>query len=173
MLISVNNLTKQFGKLGAVDDLSFEINEGETFALLGPNGSGKSTTLKCLVGLAAPTAGRMTVGGFDVCKQAREARRLMSYLPQRVSFADSLTAREVLEFYCRLRRLPSSRIDDVLHGSNFEFNGFTHRPVSEFSGGMTQRLGLAVACLPDANVMVLDEPTISLDPAGAIGFREF
>jgi Cu-processing system ATP-binding protein len=172
-LIRVNNLTKRFGPVVAVNDLSFDIEEGECFALLGPNGSGKSTTLKCLVGLAAPTTGQMTVGGFDVCKQAREARRLMSYLPQRVSFADSLTAREVLEFYCRLRRLPSSRIDDVLHGSNFEFNGFTHRPVSEFSGGMTQRLGLAVACLPDASVMVLDEPTISLDPAGAIGFREF
>ena len=173
MLVSVNKLTKVFGKIVAVDDLSFDVEEGETFALLGPNGSGKTTTIKCLIGLTNPTAGTMAVGGFDVWKQARDARRLMSYLPQRLSFHDSLTAREVLEFYCRLRRLPTARIDEVLHGSSFEFNGFTHRPVSEFSGGMVQRLGLAVACLPDAPVLVLDEPTISLDPAGAIRFREF
>jgi ABC-type multidrug transport system ATPase subunit len=173
MMIRVENLTKSFGKLVAVNDLSFEIDEGETFALLGPNGSGKTTTLKCLVGLIVPTSGRMMVGRMDARKQARDARRLMSYLPQRVSFPESLTAREVMEFYCKLRKIPLRRIDEVLDGPGFSFNGFASRPVSEFSGGMVQRLGLAVACLPDAPVLVLDEPTISLDPAGAIRFREF
>jgi ABC-type multidrug transport system ATPase subunit len=173
MIIEVNNLTKAFDKFVAVNDVSFDVNEGETFALLGPNGSGKTTTLKCLVGLALPTSGKMTIGGLDVSKNGRAARALASYLPQRVSFHESLTAREVMEFYQRLRKVPAGRVDEILNLSSFHFNGFANRPVSELSGGMIQRLGLAVACLPDAPVLVLDEPTISLDPEGAIQFREF
>jgi ABC-type multidrug transport system ATPase subunit len=172
-MIEIKHLTKQFGEFVAVNDISLEIKKGETFALLGPNGSGKTTTLKCLVGLAVPTAGEITIHGFDVWKKSREARRLISYLPQRVNFHDTLTAREVLEFYCRLRKIAPRRIDGMLDGSRFDFNGFGDRPVSEFSGGMIQRLGLAVACLPDAPILILDEPTISLDPEGAMRFREF
>ena len=172
-MIQVKNLTKRFGGFTAVESISLDIEEGETFALLGPNGSGKTTTLKCLVGLTHPTSGQILVEGSDVWKRAREARRLMSYLPQRVNFHDSLTAREILEFYCRLRKIPFSRIEETLGAANFRFNGFTEKAVSEFSGGMVQRLGLAVACLPDAPVLVLDEPTLSLDPEGAIHFREF
>jgi ABC-type multidrug transport system ATPase subunit len=173
MMIQVKNLTKRFGGFVAVESISLEIEEGETFALLGPNGSGKTTTLKCLVGLTHPTSGQILVEGIDVWRRAREARQLMSYLPQRVNFHDSLTAREILEFYCRLRKIPFSRVEETLGAANFRFNGFTEKAVSEFSGGMRQRLGLAVACLPDAPVLVLDEPTISLDPEGAIHFREF
>jgi len=172
-MIQIKNLTKTFGDFVAVNDVSFEINEGETFALLGPNGSGKTTTLKCLVGLAAPTSGEILVKGLNVCEKARDARRLMSYLPQRVSFHDNLTAREVMEFYCRLRKISPSRVDDLLVGTRFDFNGFADKPGGEFSGGMVQRLGLAVACLPDAPILILDEPTVSLDPEGAIRFREF
>ena len=173
MIIRVNNLTKAFDKFVAVNDVSFDVSEGETFALLGPNGSGKTTTLKCLVGLSLPTSGKMTIGGLNVSENGRQARGLMSYLPQRVSFHDSLTAREVMEFYRRLRKVPAGRVDEVLNSSSFHFNGFANRPISELSGGMIQRLGLAVACLPDAPILVLDEPTISLDPEGAIQFREF
>jgi ABC-2 type transport system ATP-binding protein len=79
----------------------------------------------------------------------------------------------VLEFYCRLRRIPRVRIDETINTPDFHFNGFFNKAVSEFSGGMTQRLGLAVACLPDAPILVLDEPTVSLDPGGAIQFRDF
>lgn len=172
-MIEVNKLTKQFGKFIAVSGVSFDVREGETLALLGPNGSGKTTTLKCLIGLSAPTSGQITVGGFDVGTRPRETRRLMSYLPQRVSFHDSLTAREVMEFYCKLRRAPRRRVDELFATSAFHFNGFSNHPVGEFSGGMIQRLGLAVACLPDAPIMILDEPTVSLDPEGAVQFREF
>ena len=173
MAIQVSKLTKRFKDFIAVNDVSFDIERGETFALLGPNGSGKTTTLKCLVGLTLPTAGKITVDGLDVGRQARAAKRLMSFLPQRVGFSDQLTGREVLEFYCRLRRIPSQRIDETLNTSDFHFNGFFDKSVSQFSGGMTQRLGLAVACLPDTPILVLDEPTVSLDPNGAIQFREF
>ncbi|MBS1788421.1 MAG: ABC transporter ATP-binding protein [Acidobacteria bacterium] len=172
-MIELNHLTKSFGQFIAVNDISFKINDGETFALLGPNGSGKTTTLKCMVGLTVPTAGEIKINGLDLWRDAREARRMMSFLPQRLSFHESLTAREVLEFYRDLRKLPAAKIDDVLHNSHFDFNGFCHKPVGELSGGMVQRLGLAVACLPDAPVLLLDEPTVSLDPEGAIRFREF
>ena len=97
----------------------------------------------------------------------------MSYLPQRIAFPDQLTAREVLRFYCRLRHLPEQRIDETLAAPNFHFNGFSNKPVSQFSGGMLQRLGLAVTCLPNTPVLVLDEPTSSLDLQSVIQFREF
>jgi ABC-type multidrug transport system ATPase subunit len=173
MTIHVNNLTKKFKDFVAVNDVSFDVEAGEAFALLGPNGSGKTTTLKCMVGLTLPTSGNIAVEGFDVLRNSREAKRLMSFLPQRVSFSDQLTGREVLEFYCRLRRIPAQRVDETMNTPNFHFNGFFEKSVSQFSGGMIQRLGLAVACLPDAPVLVLDEPTVSLDPNGAIQFREF
>jgi Cu-processing system ATP-binding protein len=173
MIVQVSKLTKNFKDFVAVNDVSFDIERGEAFALLGPNGSGKTTTLKCMVGLTLPTSGKITIDGFDISRAGREAKRLMSFLPQRVSFSDQLSGREVLEFYCKLREIPASRIDETLNGSNFHFNGFFDKSVGQFSGGMTQRLGLAVACLPDAPILVLDEPTVSLDPNGAIQFREF
>ncbi len=172
-MIDIQGLTKRFGSFTAVDDVSFEVREGETFALLGPNGSGKSTILKCIAGLIKPTSGEITIGGVDTRKKPQEARKTLSFLPQRVGFHDCLTAHEVLEFYCRLRKLPVSRIEDVVHGSEFNFNGFSEKRVSELSGGMKQKLGLAVACLADAPILLLDEPTVSLDPAGAIAFRKF
>ncbi len=172
-MIRIEHLIKIFGEDTAVDDVSFEIERGETFALLGPNGSGKTTTLKCIAGLIKPSSGKILINGFDVWKNAQQARSLMSYLPQRVSFPDNLTAREVLEFYRRLRKLPPRRVDETLSGARFNFNGFTDKSVGKFSGGMIQRLGLAVACLPDAPILLLDEPTVSLDPEGAIRFREF
>ncbi|HLN99976.1 MAG TPA: ABC transporter ATP-binding protein [Pyrinomonadaceae bacterium] len=173
MTIKVTNLTKKFKDFVALNDVSFEVQDGETFALLGPNGSGKTTTLKCMVGLTLPTSGKIAIDAFDIRRNSREAKRLLSFLPQRVGFSDQLTGREVLEFYCRLRRIPSRRIDETLNTPDFHFNGFFDKAVSQFSGGMIQRLGLAVACLPDAPVLVLDEPTVSLDPNGAIQFREF
>ena len=172
-MIEVQNLTKQFGKFTALSGVSFEVRRGETLALLGPNGSGKTTTLKCLVGLSAPTSGVIRIAGYDLESGSRQARRLVTYLPQRVSFHDNLTAREVMNFYCKLRRAPQARVDELFATPAFHFNGFSNRPVSEFSGGMVQRLGLAVACLPDAPIMILDEPTASLDPEGAVQFREF
>lgn len=172
-MIQIRNLTKQYGDLKAVHDVSFDIHEGETFALLGPNGSGKSTTLKCLTGLVIPDSGEITIGGFNLHSENRKAKNLFTYLPQRVAFPDNLTAREIMQFFCELRHISQTRISSLLNNSYFDFNGFSDKPVSQFSGGMNQRLGLAVACLPDVPIMILDEPTISLDPEGAIHFRSF
>lgn len=173
MRIAVQNLTKIFGHFAALSDVSFKVEPGETFALLGPNGSGKTTSLKCMVGLTIPTSGTISIGNHDLRKPSAQARQFVSYLPQRVAFHEQLTAREVLRFYCRLRRLPDRRIEETFNTPNFHFNGFSDKAVGQFSGGMIQRLGLAVACLPNAPVLMLDEPTSSLDPEGAIQFREF
>jgi ABC-type multidrug transport system ATPase subunit len=168
-MIEIRKLTKRFGEFTAVDGVSLSVGEGETFALLGPNGSGKSTILKCIAGLVRPSSGDIRVAG----EKTSDDRRSISYLPQRIDFHRCLTAGEILEFYCRLRKLPASRIEDVLHHSEFDFNGFSKKRISELSGGMIQRLGLAVSCLPDAPILLLDEPTVSLDPKGALSFRRF
>ncbi len=170
-MIAIERLTKRFGAFVAVHDISFSVKEGEVFALLGPNGSGKTTTMKATVGLTIPTGGRVEVQGLDVHRFPREARRVMSYLPQRVVFPENLTAREILRFYCRVRGLPVERAGEAI--GRGRFNGFSDRPVGEFSGGMVQRLGLAVVALPDAPVLLLDEPTANLDPQGVKRFREF
>ena len=170
-VVQVEHFTKRFGRFTAADDVSFEVNKGEVFALLGPNGSGKTTTMKAIVGLNIPTEGRILVRGIDVNRQPKRARTIMSYLPQRVVFPENLTAREVIRFYGRVRRLPMSVADEML--AKARFNGFSDKLVSEFSGGMVQRLGLAVASMPDAPILLLDEPTANLDPQGVKRFREF
>ena len=170
-MIQVEHFTKRYGNFTAVDDISFEVKRGEVFAFLGPNGSGKTMTMKTMVGLNVPTTGRILINGFDVHKQPKAAKRFVSYLPQRVVFPENLTAREVMRFYDRVRQLPKALADEALARANF--NGFSDKAVSEFSGGMVQRLGLAVASMPEAPILLLDEPTANLDPQGVKRFREF
>lgn len=170
-MIHIQNLTKRYGKITAVDNLSLRVLKGEVLALLGPNGSGKSTTLKALVGLVRPSGGSLEIGGYDICKEPQKAKELLSYLPQRASFPGQLSVEEVVRFYASLRGVASERVQAVLE--QMRFNGLSGRTVSELSGGMRQRLGLAVAYLPDAPVLVLDEPTASLDPEGGIDFHDF
>ncbi len=170
-MIRVEHLVKSYGTFTAVNDISFHVNHGEVFAMLGPNGSGKTSTMKCIVGLNVPTAGSIHIDGLESQHFPIETRSRISYLPQRVVFPENLTAREVIRFYSRMRRLPQHLADDMLLRA--QFNGFSDKPVGEFSGGMIQRLGLAVISLPDAPVLLLDEPTANLDPQGVKRFREF
>jgi ABC-type multidrug transport system ATPase subunit len=170
-MIEVRGLQKRFGKVTALDDVSFDVQPGETFTLLGPNGSGKTTTLKCLAGLFIPSAGEIRINGADIANNPVASRAAISYLPQRVAFPEQVTAREVLDFYRRLRNLPLSRVDAALE--RCAFGDSADRLVSEFSGGMMQRLGIAVAVMADASILLLDEPTASLDPEGAAEFRAF
>ena len=170
--VEVCNLGKRFGTFRALEDVSFTVEAGEAFALLGPNGSGKTTTLKSIAGLAPPTSGQVLVEDIDVWKCPREAKSRFSYLPQRVAFPENLTAREVLEFYCRLRRVPTSRAEGALSRAGLNRAECGAKSVGTFSGGMSQRLGIAVALLAEANILILDEPTASLDPEGAAGFLD-
>jgi Cu-processing system ATP-binding protein len=167
-VISYRAFTKRFGPHRAVEDLTVAVGRGEVVALLGPNGSGKTTTLKAAAGLIAPTSGQVLVGDPGHPASAAEARAALSFLPQKVSFPESLSGREVLEFYRALRHAPAERTDVVLRFASL--NGASGRAVGTYSGGMVQRLGLAVALLPDAPVILLDEPTAALDPDGLCAF---
>ncbi len=168
-MIQVQGLGKRFRDVVALQDVSFEVTRGETFALLGPNGSGKTTTLKCLAGLTLPSSGVIRIEGVDLARNPVAAKSSFSYLPQHVTFPEQITAREVLDFYRRLRRLPADRMEAAL--DDCALRDAADRLVSEFSGGMTQRLGIAVALLSDAPMLLLDEPTASLDPESAAAFR--
>ena len=167
-MIRFAEFTKHYGDHTAVEALTFGVEPGEAVALLGPNGSGKTTTLKGAAGLVRPTSGRVFVGEPEQDASGPPARRAISYLPQRVSFPEALTGHEVVEFYRRLRGGDSARSGEVLRLASL--NGASSRPISTYSGGMIQRLGLAVAALPDAPVMLLDEPTAALDPEGLCAF---
>lgn len=171
-MVEISELTKQYGSFSAVKSVSFRVEPGETFALLGPNGSGKTTILKCIAGLAFATTGSVRIGGLDLRKDPVRARAQISYLPQRFSFHENLTAREVMNYYARIRKLAPGRVDAALSESGLKLNGFLDKPVGKYSGGMVQRLGIAVALLPDAPLLILDEPAVNLDPEGAIAFRE-
>jgi Cu-processing system ATP-binding protein len=169
-VIRFSAFTKRFGAAVAVAGLDLEVTAGEVVALLGPNGSGKTTSLKAAAGLIRPTAGEVLVGTPLRASTDPVARRACSYLPQKVAFPDALTGREVVDFYRALRGLPAGRVDDVLRFASL--NGDAGRAVGAYSGGMVQRLGLAVAVLPDAPVLLLDEPTAALDPEGLSAFYE-
>ncbi len=155
---------KNFGPVEAVKPLDLEIADGESFAFLGPNGGGKTTVLRGLVGLHAATSGRIFVRGTDIAEYPDTVRTWLAYVPQRVTMPDVLTAHEILMLFAKLRRVSVERVDEVL--DFFALSDDSDRRVGEYSGGMLQRLGLAVALLEDVPLLVLDEPTLNLDPQG-------
>lgn len=163
-MIRFERFEKSYGKVRAVEPLDLEIAHGESFALLGPNGSGKTSIIRAVVGLHAPTGGRIFVDGFDVVKAPDQVKQRLVYVPQRVSMPDLLTVWEVLQFFARLGRCSADRIEQVLE--LFALSEVADRPTQELSGGMLQRLGLAVAFLREVPLLVLDEPTVNLDPLG-------
>ena len=167
-MIAFRGFSKRFGRVDAVSDLTFDVQRGEVVALLGPNGSGKTTSIKAAAGLIQPTAGDVVIGTPGRPATDPAARESFSFLPQKVSFPDTLTGHEVLEFYRSLRGVTAARAGDVMKSTGL--NGASARSVSTYSGGMTQRLGLAVAMLPAAPVLLLDEPTAALDPDGLCAF---
>jgi Cu-processing system ATP-binding protein len=167
-VITFRRFRKVFGHQVAVADLTLDVRPGETLALLGPNGSGKTTALKAAAGLIRPTSGEVLLGDPGRPASVPSARNLVSFLPQRVTFPDTLTGRDVIEFYRELRGTPAARTDEVLRFASL--NGAAGRAVGTYSGGMLQRLGLAVAVLPQAPVFLLDEPTAALDPDGLAAF---
>ena len=170
--IQAENLSKTFRdfwrrpRVNAVRSLSFAVPAGQVFGLLGPNGSGKSTTLKMILGLLFPTAGRLEVLGAS--PRATAVKRRIGYLPEESCLYPHLTANETLAFCAKLFRLPPAEARARV-GQLLEMAGLAHarhRPVGEFSKGMARRLGLAQALLNDPDLVILDEPTAGLDPQG-------
>jgi heme ABC exporter ATP-binding subunit CcmA len=161
-MILIEQLMKYYGRKTVLRGISFQAKRGETTLIVGPNGAGKSTTIKVLAGLVKPNGGRAQVNGFDVVQERNSAQRSLAYLPQRPSFHPNLTCFEILRFYARLRGVPESRCHAML-----ALTGLTesaNERTGKLSGGMRQRLGLAYLLLADAQVLLLDEPGLSLDP---------
>jgi ABC-2 type transport system ATP-binding protein len=170
-MVRFEQFEKWYGKIHAVKQLDLEVRAGEAFVLFGPNGSGKTTILKAVCGLHSPSAGRVLVDGIDLAADPEAAKKRMAYLPQRMVVPGLLTAREVLSFYAGLKGVDQARVEETL-----EFVSLTDdadRNTREYSGGMIQRLGLGIAYLQDVPLLLLDEPTLSLDPTGIEQFRRW
>ena len=168
-ILTVQGLTRHFGGLAAVTDLSFDVRAGEILSLIGPNGAGKTTTLKVLLGLTRPTSGGAAVGARLLPPGDAHARHDLGYVPQRVEFPAGRTVLEVLRVFADLRGLPPAAVDAAL--ARVRLTEHAKRRASELSGGYTQRLSLGQALLGDPSLLVLDEPTASLDPEATWEFR--
>ncbi len=165
-MIRVDHLTKSFGEIHAVRDVSFEVGMGEIFAFLGPNGAGKTTTIKMLTTLLRPTGGTIEIDGLDPAKQQLEARKRFGIVFQDPSLDDELTALENLELHAALYEVPHKlrveRSESLL--KLFELWDRRNDPVKQFSGGMKRRLEIARGLLHTPRIIFLDEPTLGLDP---------
>ncbi len=164
--VDVSEVSRRFKEVLALDGVSFDVRPGEIFGLLGPNGAGKTTTIRVLVGLLPPDSGRASVFGFDVGRDSMEVRRLCGYVPQQLSADGSLTGRENVLLFARLYDIPR-RVRESTVSEALELMGIAesqHRLASTYSGGMVRRLELAQALVNRPRMLVLDEPTIGLDP---------
>lgn len=161
-MIDGTNLHKAYGDQTVLNGASFSVEAGTIAALVGPNGSGKTTTLHVMAGLATPDAGTATIAGVDVTGDRAGAQDHLAFLPQDVRFHAALTPRQVLRFYAGLRKGTVDRMD--AHLEEVALTAAADKPCGDLSGGMRQRLGIAVLELADASVLLLDEPALSLDP---------
>jgi ABC-2 type transport system ATP-binding protein len=168
MVITTQSLTRRFGTLTAVDTLDLDLPAGGVIGLVGPNGSGKSTLIRMLLGLVAPTSGSADVLGGSISDPRQYAGRVGALI-ENPAFVPGLSARANLASLAALRGLPRGRVDEVL--DTVGLTGRGNEPVQRFSLGMKQRLGIAAALLPDPELLVLDEPTNGLDPAGIVEIR--
>jgi ABC-type multidrug transport system ATPase subunit len=162
-MIIAKELTKSYRRKKVLRGMSFTARPGEITLLVGPNGAGKSTTLKLLTGLARADAGEAFIAGKDILHEKLAAQRRLSFLPQTPNFHPRFTGAQIVDFYARLRGIERPRREAALEAAGLR--EVSHEQTRTLSGGMRQRLGLALLLLPDAPVLLLDEPGISLDPA--------
>jgi len=169
-VIAVEQLRKMYGDLAAVNDISFTASPGEIFGLLGPNGAGKTTTIGCISGLLRPTAGHVRIMGHDVVREGAVSRRLLGVVPQEISLYEDLSAIENLSYWGGTQgmRQPllGQRIREVLAITGLEDRA--HEPVKQFSGGMRRRLNFACGIVHQPKVLLLDEPTVGVDPQSRV-----
>jgi len=168
-MIRVENLTKHYGKLAAVDSLNLDIPAGEIFGFLGPNGAGKTTTIKVMMGILRAGAGRVLLGGFDVEREPEKAKTITGYVPDRPFIYEKLTGGEFLKFVGALHHVEPAALErrtaDLLE--TFELTAWREELVEGYSHGMKQRLVLGAALLHEPKILIVDEPMVGIDPRGA------
>ncbi len=172
-MISVENVTKRFGPILAVDNVSFEVSRGEVIGFLGPNGAGKSTTMRILAGFFPPTSGRASIGDHDVVSHTHQVKELVGYFPERVSVYPDLPVQSFLNFVAEAKDVPRSERKSAV-GAVIESCGLREvsgRVIGHLSKGYRQRVGIAQALMHKPQVLILDEPTIGLDPAQVVEIR--
>lgn len=173
-MISVSGVTKCYGNLTAVEDISFQVERGEILGFLGPNGAGKTTTMRVITGYTPPTRGEVFVGGFDVVEQPIQAKSLIGYLPENPPLYNEMSVDGYLDFVADLKgvagRIKKERIGFAVEKCGIE--DVRKRLIGNLSKGYRQRVGIAQALVNDPAVLVLDEPTIGLDPKQIIEIRE-
>jgi ABC-2 type transport system ATP-binding protein len=173
-MIEVEHLTKKYGDLVAVNDLSFKVAKGKIWGLLGPNAAGKTTTMRVLTGYLPATEGKATVGRFDVFEQPNEVKRIIGYLPEVVPIYPEMTVSDFLTFVAALKQVPpakrSAALDRAIRVSGLA--SVKGRLIKNISRGFKQRVGIAQSLIHNPDVLILDEPTIGLDPAQIIEIRE-
>ena len=172
-MINISKMSKYYGEYPAVIDVSFDISKGESIGLLGPNGAGKSTTMKVMTGFTPPTSGNVNIGGHDIIKNSIDARRLIGYLPESVPLYTDMTVRDYLKYMGSLRGMNkniSKRVDEVI--SLTSLNQYKDVLISKLSKGYRQRTGIAQAILHKPKILILDEPTIGIDPVQVVETRK-
>ena len=173
-MIEVKNLTKRYGNHTALSDLSFTIEKGQIYGFLGPNGAGKSTTMNIMTGCLAATSGQVTIGGYDIFEEADQAKRLIGYLPEQPPLYPDRTPKEYLTFVARAKKVPAKEITaQVQHVMQVtQITDVANRLIKNLSKGYKQRVGIAQAILGNPEVIILDEPTVGLDPKQIIEIRD-
>ncbi len=165
-MIEVQNLTKDYGRHRAIDDISFSVEKGEILGFLGPNAAGKTTVMRILTCFFPPTMGRATVAGYDCFEDSLEVRKRIGYLPERVPLYEDMTARDYLTFAAGIKGMPAKaikgRVARVM--GDFGLEEVSNKMIRTLSKGYRQRMGLAQAVVNDPQVLILDEPTVGLDP---------
>ena len=173
-MIKIENLTKRYGQIKALDNVSFEVKPGEVLGFLGPNGAGKTTTMNIITGFIPPTSGKVTVDGFDIMDDPLKVKKRIGYLPEQPPLYFDLTVYEYLKFVADLKGVEgykrSKHLNDIIE--NVKLNDVRTRLVKNLSKGYKQRVGLAQAMIGDPPVIILDEPTVGLDPTQVIEVRK-
>ena len=168
-MIELRNLTKRYGDTLAVDDVTLSVSAGEIFGFLGPNGAGKTTTIRMMMGLLQPTAGQILLGGHDLGREPLEAKRLCGFVPDRPHVYDKLTGVELLDFNADLYRIGAAEKEERRERllRLFDLDEWCDELVESYSHGMKQRLVMAAALMHAPRILVVDEPTVGMDPRGA------
>jgi ABC-2 type transport system ATP-binding protein len=168
-MIALENLTKAYSGITAVDDLNLRVSQGTIFGFIGPNGAGKTTTIKMMAGILKPTRGRILINGLDIAREPSQVKMMIGFIPDRPFLYEKLSGKEFLRFKAGLYGITGDALDERIDGllETFELTQWADELIEAYSHGMKQRLVIASAMMHEPKVIIVDEPMVGLDPKGA------